>query len=619
MRRIANLGTPAQVAKFTRDAARPGLFDWVQSLYINSLLSGALTHTGYTESGLMLGLFRATAEPGMAGMVGAIRRIAGADARDSAHFGEIPHQLYGMFRGATNGLKAAWQAFKANEPVLPPEVEATPDVTGAPVGMHGVIPGPVGTIIEGPSRVITALHTFNWTTFYSQNISAQASRIAAAEGLAGDAMTNRIASLEMNPTDAMIRAASQNAAEGSLMQRPVAGTFMDNISRLTNWGFKVPDLPLPGGSSFPMGILRPLKFIDPFVTVMAGIQRLAFGRATPLGLFHQDVRDDLSFRNGGAAFDRTAGKMLAGSTFMIAAGSLAAREGLLNGSGPSEPNKAAEWRQINGQPHGLTVGNLSFNVLRMGVLGMQAGVAADLWSAVDHMSTEDTNKVASELLHAFTKNIVDESFMRGISDMIQAVEDNDRYGSQWIRSFVSSAIPFSVGLSQIARQIDPYTRQARTTMDAILAKIPGQSQQLFPRYDIWGQPVQNQGWAGTYYTHIQNDPTEKILYNLGVYPAPAKREILGVKLTDQQYDDYARMGGRIAKQRVDALVRTPGFTIQPAEVQIKAIDAMIKAGREQASAAVMMHSAGSANDIAMEAMAKKRAQLTGQPRTSPTP
>jgi hypothetical protein len=359
-----------------------------------------------------------------------------------------------------------------------------------------------------------------------------------------------------------------------------------------------------------MGTLRPIKFIEPFVQIAGNIQKAAFGRSTPLGLFHADVRDDLAMRNGGAAFDRTAGKMLAGTSFMIAAGSIAAK-GLLNGSGPSDPKQAAEWRQINGQPHGLTVGNLSFNVLRMGVLGMQASVAADMWSAIDHMTTEDTNKVGSELIHAFTQNIMDESFMRGISDVVRAVDESDRYGAQWVRSFVSSAIPFSVGLSQVAREVDPYTRQARTTMDAILAKIPGQSQQLFPRYDVWGQPAQNQGWAGTYYTHIQNDPTEKALYALGVYPPMPKRDIRGVKLTDQQFDEYSRLGGRMAKQRLDQLVQAPGFTSMPPGIQIKAINSTIEGGREQAAAIVMMHSVGSDNDIPREAIAKKRAQLTG--------
>ena len=611
MQQVANLGTPGQVAKFSRDAAVPhpaGVFDWVQSAYINALLSGPFTHAGYTIAGEMYGLFRAAGETGASAMVGAVRRIMGADAKDAAHFGEIPHQLYGMYRGAMNGAKASWQAFKANEPVMPPEVAQRPGLAGVPMGSSGVIPGMAGTVLEAPSRLITALHTFNWTTFYSQSISAQAFRTAMEEGLRGDQFTNRIAALEQSPTDAMIQAASTDASQGALMQRPTYGSLMERVGRVTNWGVEVPNV-----AGIPMGTLRPIKFIEPFVQIAGNIQKAAFGRSTPLGLFHADVRDDLAMRNGGAAFDRTAGKMLAGTSFMIAAGSIAAK-GLLNGSGPSDPKQAAEWRQINGQPHGLTVGNLSFNVLRMGVLGMQASVAADMWSAIDHMTTEDTNKVGSELIHAFTQNIMDESFMRGISDVVRAVDESDRYGAQWVRSFVSSAIPFSVGLSQVAREVDPYTRQARTTMDAILAKIPGQSQQLFPRYDVWGQPAQNQGWAGTYYTHIQNDPTEKALYALGVYPPMPKRDIRGVKLTDQQFDEYSRIGGRIAKQRLDAMVGQPGFASMPPGVQIKAIDSMIDGAREQARAIVMMHSAGSDNDIAREAIAKKRAQLTGQPK-----
>ena len=41
-------------------------------------------------------------------------------------------------------------------------------------------------------------------------------------------------------------------------------------------------------------------------------------------------------------------------------------------------------------------------------------------------------------------------------------------------------------LAQMDRASDPYTRQARTVVDGIRAKIPGMSEELFPKRDIWG-------------------------------------------------------------------------------------------------------------------------------------
>jgi len=616
-RKIAQFDQPGQIGKFIRDAQRPGLFDWVQSLFLNALLSGPFTHLGYTAAGEMFGLFRGVGETSAAAMVGAIRRVAGLGEAEGARIGEVPAQLYGQYRGARSGIKAAWQALKENRTVLPAEVERSPNLpglAGQAVGQGGIIPNPqigpvtlpVGSVIEAPSRVVAALHSFNWTTFYSQSISGQAFRVAVSKQLEGSAFSARVAELTLNPTEEMIKEASTDAGMGALMVRPGYESFMGRLSRLTNWGVKVPDVPLPGGISFPMGTLRPVKFIDPFVQIQANVMKAAFGRNTPFALFSQSIRDDLSMKNGGVAFDRTAGKLIAGTLFMAAAGGLAI-EGIMNHSGPSDPREAMAWRRRNGMPHGLRVGELSFDVLRLGNMGLQMSVAADLAYAAEHIGSDDATKIASELAHAFAQNIIDESFARGPAEMMQAIEDPDRYGARWVRGFLSSAVPFSVGLGQIARQVDPYSRQARTTMDAILAKLPVISEELQPRFDVWGQPVMNRGWAGTYYEHARDDPVEQRLDALGIYPSLPERRIRGVELTDQQYADYSRVAGRTAKMQLDQIIGKPGFAQMPEAAQREIIGKVITTAREYGRTLIMMHNHG----IIDSAVAAKKAQAEG--------
>src|SRR6185312_2191135 len=241
-------------------------------------------------------------------LVGAVRRgLSLGDATDGAHIGEVTAQLYGQFRGMRNGVKAAWQAAKENRTVLPPEVEAQQgDLFGGAVQAQTTIPNPriggvtirLGTALESPGRMVAAFHSFNWTTFYSQSISAQAFRVAMREGLDGDAFTQRVAALTMSPTEEMIAQASEDASGGALVTRPDYDSFMGMVSRLTNKGIEFPAIPLPGGRSLPLGTLRPMKFIDPFVQIQANVLKAAFGRGTPIALFRQDVRDDLMMRNG---------------------------------------------------------------------------------------------------------------------------------------------------------------------------------------------------------------------------------------------------------------------------------------------------------------------------------
>jgi hypothetical protein len=446
---------------------------------------------------------------------------------------------------------------------------------------------PIGTTLEVPGRLVAALHSFNWTTFYSQSIAGEAFRIARREGLTGDAFSRRIAGLTENPTTEMVEGASRDANVGALMQRPDHDSTMGVISRLMNIGVRVPDIPLPGGRSFPMGTLRPLKFVDPFVQIAGNIIGGAFMRGTPLALFSQAVRDDLSMKNGPVAFDRTGGRILAGTSFMIASGGLAA-EGLLNGSGPTDPKESREWQRVHGLPHGIRIGDMSYDVMRLGRLGMLMSVSADLYNTAHQMGTEDASKVAAQAVHAFSQSVLDESFMRGPAEIMQAIDDSDRYGAAWVRNFAASFVPFSVGMSQIAREIDPYSRQARTTMDAMLAKLPFKSETLFPRRDVWGEPVPNRGWLGTYRQEIENDPVDHALYPLGIYPSLPQRRVRGVPLSDEQYDDYARVAGRDAKMRLNAFVGMPSFPAMPTAAKIETINAIIKSSHERAQNYVLM-------------------------------
>ena len=183
-----------------------------------------------------------------------------------------------------------------------------------------VIPGVAGKVLESPSRMINAIHSLTRTVSYESAIAGQAYRVAANEGRFGDDLARRINQLTTNPTEEMMGTAVNEANENALMQRAPYGSLTAAMSRITNAGFAVPDIPLPGGHSIPMGTLRPLKFIDPFVSISSNVINSAIVKRTPLGLLSPDMRADLSGANGTAAFDRAAGRMLAGTSFYLMAG-----------------------------------------------------------------------------------------------------------------------------------------------------------------------------------------------------------------------------------------------------------------------------------------------------------
>lgn len=668
LKQIAKMGarmdTPGKVSKFLRDAGQRSFGRMILEYWVNGLISGVATHVTYSVGNTILAVEKAGPETAAAWAVGKLRAAAGR-AGERVQLGEVGAQFRGAFRELPAAAQASLEAYRSGVTTLLPGEDARPlmpfqgdtdltlakGMTNAPVtwaevkgdayaaiqgirdgfvaagelvragGVEGAplwganysplgqIPNlafkgvtvlPVGDIARFPSRNIAAIHSAFRAMNYSMEINALAYRQAATEGLTRADLAARTADLRQNPTEEMMEGARTKATDQTLMGQ--GGAFIEKLSALFNWAPKIPGL----------GETPVLKFIDPFVHIAANVMDQSLVKRTPLGLLSGEVRADLAGVNGNIAQDTAAAKMLVGTAIGTLFGGLAA-QGLVSGSGPSDPNKAAMWRLAGNQAHSVRVGDIWYDVHRLGPMGMVMSVAADMYDVAHEIGTEDADVVGKSLMHAISQNILDESFMRGPADLIQAVTDPGRYGAGYVRNFLSSFIPYSVGMAQMARASDPYSRQARTIMDTIRAKIPGQSEQLFPRRDIWGQPMSNggaliaPGATAIYERQMSNDPVNLAMLAIGVAPAPVERSIRNVQLSDQQYDDFSRIAGVTAKMRLDALVRSPDWQTWTSSTQHDVIQEVLRQTREAARGVMMMKYP----DIPREAAQKQVARRGG--------
>ena len=639
----AELDSPEQVSKFMVDGMKRSFGRMILEYWINGLISGPATHTTYMIGNTMLGVLKAGPETGAAAAIGKLRERFGRPG-DTVRPGEMGAQFAGAKRGFAPALHAAAEALQSGVSVkLPTELQSPdmpfqPDVIakaegvkfdatmrdaagavfsvlrgmrdgvvangalikaggvkgepfiGAKYSPLGQIPDityrgatalPLGNIARVPSRFIAAIHSFFRVMNYSMATSGDAYHVAANEGLKGEALDARVADLRQNPTPEMMERNAETASELTLMSQ--GGAFMRHLSALTNFAPHIPGL----------GETPIFKFVDPFVHIAANVLDQSIVQRTPAGLLSAEIRADLMGKNGNLAADTAAAKMLVGTALSVLFGGLAG-QGLVTGSGPTNPNQQAMWRLAGYQPHSVRIGNIWYQVNRLGPVGMLSGIAADIYGVGQQASTGDASGAAASLVHAFAQNILDESFMSGPAQLMQALEDSDRYGAAYVRNFLSSFIPFSVGMQQMARAADPYSRQARNVVDAIRAKIPGQSEFLLPRRDIWGQPIPNNpaviasGVTAIYEQQISHDPVNIAMLALGIAPAPVDRKIRGITLNDQQYDDYARIAGRMTKMRLNTIVNSPDWRTWEPGYQANIIDEVIRQSRETAAGIVMM-------------------------------
>jgi len=283
-------------------------------------------------------------------------------------------------------------------------------------------------------------------------------------------------------------------------------------------------------------------------------------------------------------------------------------EAILTGGGPSDPKQLAIKEMTGWKPYSIKVGE-SYVPYRkyLGGLGPLIAGTADIYEAGHALNEEGLTKAAAGAIFGFAEVVADESWAKGLSNFIDAARHWDRDGGRYLRNLAADFIPFSVGLSQITNLSDPYRREVRTMLDVARNHIPGMSRGLFPVRDIWGEPIESHTALGP--SAVNNDPATKALLDAGYYPGRLERKIRGVELSDQQYDDFTRTGGRMAKMRMNALVNTPGFTSMPKQVQSEKIKDIITSARESARSIILMQNP----DIITKANAAKTAKLRGEP------
>lgn len=551
----AKLDTPQKVSKFIKDSEKATFMEMMVEFWINSLLSGPRTHVTNILSNTLVAANNIV-ETGLASGIG---KVLGSAERIDA--GELKSRVFGMMQGAKDGSISAWKALKDEDFVAGELKVETP--------RKKAIPGVAGQVVRVPGRLLAAEDQFFKGVAYRAELNGLAHRMATKEGLTGNAFDSRIAELTMNPTEDMMKAANQ-AANYQTFNKPLGATGQ-SIMWFAN--------------SHPS-----LRFLMPFIRTPTNIVKYA-GERSPLGLFSKQVRNNLMGVNGTVARDTQLARMAWGTTLGVAAFSLAL-EGKITGGGPADPREMALWRASGKQPYSMKIGNTYYSFARFEPLGMIFGVSADMAEISKAATDAEAEDIAVMALASITKNLTSKTWLRGPSEAIEAITDPERYGEQYVSRFAASFIP--TGLGQIAQTNDPIMREARGIIDTVKARIPGMSDDLLPRRDVWGEPITREGALGPdlvspiFESRIKNDPVNQRLLALGVYPDKPDRKIRSVELTDEQYDEYAKVSGRLAKRRLDTLVRVPGFENMPSFAQEKIIRKTIDDSREAARSLIMM-------------------------------
>lgn len=447
---------PQSVRAVIQKYHKAGLFDMFYEAWMNGILSAPTSHAANI---LGNGLTLATKIPESA----IAKTLSG-----KSPLGEIKAESFGAWQGLKDGIRAGLKAFQTGVP--------SDMLTKIEMQRFDAIPGTAGKAIRIPTRSLTAADEFFKSIVYRMELNRQAYNIAEAEGLSGAKMAERMSKAMNDVADPNFKGIHAKAHSESLYRtfNTPLGSFGQKIMNMRDWKISGTDI-------------APLRFVVPFVRTPVNIAKFAMER-TPFN-FAKIANDYRTGKITGAELNQELAKPIVGS-LISAATVMAALEGNITGAAPKNKKDRDLFYAAGRQPYSVKIGDKYYSYSRLEPIGSIMGMSADFMNSV----TDDErtlNKKAAAIALAVTKNIASKTFMSGISKMLDAISEPERYGDQYIEQLAGSVIPS--GVAAIARATDPYMREVKTPLQAIKARIPYLSQDLPERIGAFGKPVERPG------------------------------------------------------------------------------------------------------------------------------
>lgn len=545
---------PANLNRFVEKAAKPRWKDKVVELWYNFLLSGPQTHAVNVLSNTMTSLAQIP-EHGAAWGIGAARNAFNRRANDRVLLSEVGARATGLLQGTKEGLREFARAFRTGEP--------SDFVSKVESQSQKAISGLKGEVLRLPTRLLTAEDELFKAIARRQALAGLSVRQASREGLKGADAKARAADLLANPSDGMLHEA-MDYARYVTFQKPL-GPVGSKISAVTN------DMPI-------------LKAVLPFIRTPTNLVKFAVERSPAAPMLREWRKD---FAAGGARRDLAIARATVGTGVAAVVAELAAR-GVITGSAPSDDNKRRLMLADGWQPYSLKIGDKYYSYRRLDPFAMTFGTAADIATLGEGMSEKSREEGVGLVVASIISNLTNKTWLSGMTDALEALRDPERYSGNFIERLAGSAtVP--TGVAQVARTIDPTMRETPDVASAIQSRIPGLTDDLLPKRDIWGEPITQEDAPGPniisplWVSTGKNDPiTREILRVGGTVSPPQKGD-----LTLEQYNELQAVRGSLAKRWLGDLFGSEGYQGLPADDQVEEIRKTVSAATKAAKANVL--------------------------------
>ena len=411
---------------------------------------------------------------GAAGL-GSINRSLGG--KGGATWAGVNAKIFGQVMALQNAFMYAGKAFATMEPqIAGSKIDKAQSAGRKNVNaLSGEAFGATGNIataldVLGNSvtlgriafRSLEMGDTFFKTIAYQGKMHEDAMDAGQARGLKGDDLSSFIADFVNDPPAyAMTRAEAEAKYITLQTELDEAGLAFQKIQQLPIMRWVVPFLKTPYNST-----------------------KWAFIDHSPLGLFWGDTRRKIDA--GGKDAQEALSRIAIGTSVGLTTAILT-YNGLITGGGPANRSEASTDRRLGIAPYSFKIKDKYYSYAGSEPFASNMGIWSDVTQII-MSGTQDDAKI-EELIAAAVAgtahNLTNKSFMRNFATFLEAMNDPDRYSESMINSFIKSLVPR--GIAHAERMVNPTVQSSRTYIEDLKAQIPGLSNSLKPRVDLWGR------------------------------------------------------------------------------------------------------------------------------------
>lgn len=573
----ATEGDPRALRRLAAPNIWQRLMDKTQFLYVNNLLWSPTTHA----VNLSTNMFMLAARPA--------ERIIGSFAvggpAGSAIRTEAIKQYQYTAASLIDGLQGAADAWRMADSVMSPrsaEVNAIGLSTGQQVAAASFkswdsIPNilynaalPVVKTLGFPTRALGVADELFKQTIYRSKVQARAYMEGTEGGLVGKDLADFMRGKLDGAFDDMGR-----AIDGPALQEARVATFQQDL------------LPGTAGKTIQTAVSNhPLaRFILPFVKTPTNVFREGLKLTPGLNLLQTEYRQMISGAMGAEQQAQAVGQMAIGSLFMGTAGLLAAN-GLVTGNGPTDRTQANTLKSTGWLPYSFVLtradgGKTYIPFNRFDPVAMPFGVVADLANAINTVDDDDPlhaqiGAAATAALLSVVKQLSNKTYLMSINQVVQAVsEGEDTKWTNFLGQMAANLTPGAAGM-RLANP-DPYMRDARGFTDKFMATVPGLSEKVPARYDIWGEPrgAIKGLWVNTPDDKVDHEIRRMITEGEVGLSAPSAyaggidlREVT-MENGKNAYEEYQKLAGKLNPQATSLkdiaakIIDTEGYQLAP--------------------------------------------------------